>query len=113
TGLGAVLGAPLAAEAQQAGKVYHVGGLSSASPISDMVGPDPTSRSIRALLQRLHELGYVYGQNLITEPRSAAGAIDRLSTLPAELVHLPVDVIVAASPSAARAAQQATRTIPI
>jgi ABC-type uncharacterized transport system substrate-binding protein len=113
TGLGALLAAPRAAEAQQPGKVYRVGVLSSASPISDMIGPDPASRSIRALLQRLRELGYVYGQNLITEPRSAEGAIDRLPTLAAELVHLPVDVIVAAGPPAARAAQQATRTIPI
>jgi len=55
----ACLAAPLGAAAQQAGKVYRVGVLSSASPMADMVGPDPTSRSIRALLQRLRELGYV------------------------------------------------------
>src|SRR5262245_16049599 len=109
----ALLGAPLAAEAQQAGKLYRIGILSGASPVSEMSGPNPTSRSAGALLQRLRELGYVYGQNLVTEPRSAEGMPDRLPALAAELVQLQVDVIVASGPPAARAAQQATRTIPI
>jgi putative tryptophan/tyrosine transport system substrate-binding protein len=100
-------------KAQHAGRVNRIGILSGASPISEMVGPHPTSRSISALLQRLRELGYVYGQNLVTEPRSAEGMPDRLPALAADLVRLPVDVIVASSPPATRAAQQATQTIPI
>jgi putative ABC transport system substrate-binding protein len=111
--LTALVSWPVTTEAQQAGRVNRIGILSGASPISEMVGPHPTSRSISALLQRLRELGYVYGQNLVTEPRSAEGMPDRLPALAADLVRLPVDVIVASSPPAARAAQQATQTIPI
>jgi len=113
TSLAGALGAPLAAQAQQAGKVYRIGILSGASPISVMLGPDPISRSVRALLQRLRELGYVYGQNLHTVPRSAEGRPDRLPALASELVGIPVDVIVASGPPTVQAAQQATRTIPI
>jgi len=113
TSVAGVLAAPLAAGAQQAGKVYRIGILSGASPISVMLGPDPISRSVRALLQRLRELGYVYGQNLHTVPRSAEGRPDRLPALASELVGIPVDVIVASGPPTVQAAQQATRTIPI
>ena len=113
TSLAGALATPLAVEAQQAGKVYRIGILSGASPISVMLGPDPISRSVRALLQRLRELGYVYGQNLHTVPRSAEGRPDRLPALASELVGIPVDVIVASGPPTVQAAKQATRTIPI
>jgi putative tryptophan/tyrosine transport system substrate-binding protein len=113
TSLAGAIAAPLAAGAEQAGKVYRIGILHGGSPLSDMVGPHPASRSVSALLQRLSELGYVYGDNLVTEARSAEGMPDRLPALAAELVRIPVDVIVASGPPAARAAQQATRTIPI
>jgi len=112
TSLAGVLAGPLVAESQ-AGKVYRIGILSGASPVSAMVGPNPASSSVSALLQRLRELGYVYGENLVTESRSAEGMPDRLPALAAELVRIPVDVIVASGPPTARAAQQATRTIPI
>jgi putative tryptophan/tyrosine transport system substrate-binding protein len=111
--LAGAVAAPLAAEGQQPGKVWRVGILHAGTSASDMVGPNPNSRSVGALLQRLSELGYRYGENLVTEPRSAEGMPDRLPTLAAELVRIPVDVIVAGGPPAARAAQQATRTIPI
>jgi putative ABC transport system substrate-binding protein len=107
------LAAPLSAEGQPAEKLHRVGILNIATPVADMEGPEPKSRSVTALLRRLRELGYVYGQNLVTEPRSAEGKPDRLPALAAELVRLPVDVIVATAPPAVRAAQQATRTIPI
>jgi putative ABC transport system substrate-binding protein len=61
----------------------------------------------------LRDLGYVEGQNLRTEHRYAEGSDARLRDLAAELAHLPVDVIVAGGSAATRAAQQATRTIPI
>jgi putative ABC transport system substrate-binding protein len=108
-----ILSAAHAARGQPAGKVYRIGILTSASPVADLTGPTPAARSAGALVQRLRELGYVYGQDLVTEPRSAEGQPDRLPALAAELVRLPVDVIVASGPPAARAAQQATRTIPI
>jgi putative ABC transport system substrate-binding protein len=98
--------APRAAEAQPAGKVYRVGRLQPASPIE----PNPLLEAFR---QGLRALGYVEGQNLVLEVRSAEGSPERLHELAAELVRLPVDVIVAAGSPAIRAAQHATRTIPI
>jgi len=104
---------PLIAESQQAEKVYRVGILTIASPVSEMRGPDPDSRPVRALLQRLAELGYVYGRNLLTEPRSAEGKTERLPSLAIELAQIPVDVIVASGPPAVRAAERASLAIPI
>jgi ABC-type uncharacterized transport system substrate-binding protein len=99
---------PLAADAQQATTVHRVGRLLSAgSPAS---GPDP---SFEAFRQGLRALGYVEGQNLVIEDRYAEGSPERLRDLATELVRLPVDVIVAEGAAAIRAAQHATRTIPI
>jgi len=92
------------AEAQQAGKVYRIGYLRA--------GSGRTSNE--AFRQGLRELGYVEGQNLVIETRSAKGKNERLPDLAAELVRLKVDVIVTSSaPPATRAVQRATRTIPI
>ena len=63
--------------------------------------------------QELRELGYVEGQNIVIEARFAEGKIDRFPQFAAELVRLKVDVIVTRSTPAARAAKQATTTIPI
>ena len=97
------------AHAQPAGKVPRVGYF---SPYS---GSDPEFQHGRDLfLLALRELGYVDGQNIAVEYRWAEGKNERLPRLAAELVHAKVDVLVAngGTPSA-RAAQQATRTIPI
>jgi ABC-type uncharacterized transport system substrate-binding protein len=63
--------------------------------------------------QGLRDLGYVEGQNIAIEPRSAEDKVDRLAQAARELVSLPVDVIVVSGTPAARAARQATSTIPI
>jgi putative ABC transport system substrate-binding protein len=63
--------------------------------------------------QSLRELGYIEGQNLTVENRYTSGQPELLAQAAAELVQLPVDVIVAVGSAAIRAAQQATRTIPI
>ena len=96
-----LLVALLTAEAQEATHVYRIGLLNSA----------PTSR-VEALRQSLRERGYVEGQNLVIESRYAEGSVERFPDLAAELVRLKVDVMVAGGP-AVRAAQHATRTIPI
>ncbi len=103
---GGLLAAPLAAQAQQAGKVYRIGYLSASSDTSN-----PHVRE--AFRQGLRELGWVEGQNIIIEYRWAEGRFDRLPDLAAELVRLQVDVIVAAPTPAALAAKNATGTIPI
>ncbi len=105
---GGLLAAPLAAGAQQAGKVYRVGYLSPGSP------SDPgRQRRFEAFRQGLRELGYVEGQSITIESRWAEGKYDRYSALAADLVRLKVDVIVAVGGRATQDAQQATRTIPI
>jgi ABC-type uncharacterized transport system substrate-binding protein len=99
--------APLAAEAPPPTKVYRIGWLRTGSPAA---GTDPSSEILR---QRLRELGYVEGRNLTLDERFAGGQEAQLQALAAELVQLPVDILVAAGVSAIRAAQQATRTLPI
>ncbi len=108
----ALLAAPLAGEAQQAGKVPRIGILVPSQATSDIVGPQPRAPAVKALLLGLRELGYVYGEHFVTEARSAEGKAERFPGLAAELVRLQVDVIVAASPALA-ALKQATTTIPV
>jgi putative ABC transport system substrate-binding protein len=100
-----------AAPAQPARNVYRIGIL-ALPETSDMVGPQPRSPVHNALLRGLRELGYVYGEHFVTEPRGTAGKPERFPGLAAELVRLKVDVIVAAGP-ALSALKQASSTIPI
>jgi putative ABC transport system substrate-binding protein len=102
---GGLLAAPLAAEAQQAAKVARIGYLST-----NLAANPHTHEAFR---QGLRDLGYVEGRNVVIEYRDAEGKFERLPALAAELVALKVDVIVAGGNSLARAAKQATRTLPI
>jgi putative ABC transport system substrate-binding protein len=68
---------------------------------------------LEAFRQGLRELGYVEGQNIAFESRSAEGKYERLPALAADLVRMNVDVVVTSAPPAATAAKQATSTIPI
>src|SRR5216110_3200133 len=95
---------PVAADAQQTGKMPRIGILNNGSAASTTNSP---------LFQGLRELGYTEGQNLAVDFRFADWQLDRLPALAAELVALKVDVIVAGATPAARAAKQATSTIPI
>jgi putative ABC transport system substrate-binding protein len=104
TSLAGALAAPLAAGAQQAAKVYRLGYLAGGTGQTDWE---------RAFVQGMRELGYVEGRNLLIEYRWAAGRIDMLPKLAAELVDLRVDVIIASPTTGALAAKQATRNIPI
>jgi putative tryptophan/tyrosine transport system substrate-binding protein len=65
------------------------------------------------MMNGLRDLGYIEGRNLVVERRYGEWKLERLRDLANELVALKVDVIVAASTPAARAAKQATTTIPI
>jgi putative tryptophan/tyrosine transport system substrate-binding protein len=71
------------------------------------------SAGTEAFLQGLKDLGYVEGQNITVERRSAEGKEDRLADLAAELLQLKVDVIVVGGTAAARAVRRLTKTIPI
>jgi putative ABC transport system substrate-binding protein len=103
--LGLLAGPPVA-EAQQAGKVYQVGHVTSGS--RGQVGGFH-----RALEDELKRLGYVEGQNLRFESRFADGRVERLPALMAELVQLNVDAIVVGSNHTVALAKRATTAIPI
>ena len=94
-----------AVQAQPTGKMPRIAFLSTTAP-----GPSPTTDGFR---QGLSDLGYVEGQNLAIEWRWGRGSTERFPEFAAEMVKLNVDVIVAANDAAGRAAQRATKTIPI
>ena len=100
--LGAV---PLAAQAQQPGKVYRVGFLWDS--------PAYWPHVLEGFRQGLRDLGWVEGRNIVVEYRWAEGRFDRLPGLAEELVRLKVDVIVAPSSIYVGPAKRATSTIPI
>jgi putative tryptophan/tyrosine transport system substrate-binding protein len=101
-----LLAAPLEADAQPSAKIPAIGYLS----MRDIPGGGPFAEAFR---QRLQGLGYVEGKTIAVEYRSAEGKPERLPALAAELVQLPVDLIVAASGQVAEAAKVMTTTIPI
>jgi putative ABC transport system substrate-binding protein len=98
-----VLAAPLAAAAQPE-RVWRIGYLAS------VAADNPPRLAFR---QRLRELGYVEGQNVVLEIRSSEGRVERFPALAAELVRLRVDVIVTGGDPPTGAAQKATSSIPI
>ena len=103
---GSFLAAPLAARAQQAGKVYRIGML-------ETIPAAQNAANLDALRKGLRDLGYVEGRNLVIDYRSADGRAERFPDLASELVRLKVDLIVTRGTPAAKAAQNATRTIPV
>jgi ABC-type uncharacterized transport system substrate-binding protein len=109
--LGPLAMAP-AAPAQNARKVYRIGILGPRASTSELVGPAARNPYAKALLRGLRELGYVYGEHFVTEPRGAEGKPERFANLVAELVRLQVDVIVAGGPMLP-ALKQVTSTIPV
>ena len=100
---------PLRAHAQQATKVVRIGVLAPSRPDNS----DPSYRALNAFVPALEELGYTDGKNIVFERKFADGDVNRLRVLANELVDQRVDIIVALSTPAARAAKQATTTIPI
>src|SRR5712671_758061 len=101
---GAAAAWPLATRAQQL-NVPTIGAL-----VIGNISPEEFWREFR---QGLRDLGYIEGQNIRFEFRSAEGHLDRLPELAAELVRLKVDIIVTWFTPPALAAKQATREIPI
>jgi putative ABC transport system substrate-binding protein len=103
---GAAAAWPQVARVQQPARLPRIG----------ILWPNPVTASghfVDAFRQGLGELGYIEGRNMTIEFRTAEGTVERLPDLAAELVRLPVEVILTATSPTIRAAQQATRTIPI
>jgi putative ABC transport system substrate-binding protein len=102
---GAAAAWPLAARAQQTGKLTTIGFLGTSTP-ADL------SKRTAAFVQRLRELGWVEGRTLAIEYRWAEGRDERFAEIAAELVRLKVAVVVTVG-SAVPAVKQATSVIPI
>jgi ABC-type uncharacterized transport system substrate-binding protein len=98
---------PLAAHAQPPTPVHRIGSLANTPP-----GP-AGSPDVQAFLEEMRALGYVEGQHLVVEYRWAEGQYERFPALAAELVRLPVDVLLVPNTPAALAAKHVTTTIPI
>jgi putative tryptophan/tyrosine transport system substrate-binding protein len=96
---------PLAAHAQQPGKLPTIGVLVAATPSSH-------GRLVAAFVQRLRELGWIEGRTVAIEVRWAEGRSERFAAIAAELVRLKVDVIVTSGP-AVPVVKQVTAVIPI
>jgi putative ABC transport system substrate-binding protein len=94
---------PLAAHAQQPGKMWRIGVIAHRDVKKDSDG----------LREALRELGYVEGQNIIIEPRYAEGKAERFQEFAEEMVRLKADIIIVFTTPAALAAKNATTTIPI
>ena len=105
---GGIVAAPLAVEAQPAGKVPRIGFLVAAS-----ASDSAYAGLIEAFRQGLRDLGYVEGRNIVIEYRYADGKYERLPALAAELARLKVAVIVSHGTPGPLAAKQATSAIPI
>jgi len=97
---------PLAARAQQRGKLWRIGWITGASPeaVSGLHG---------SFLQGMRDLGYVEGQDFVLEARFAHGKYEQFPEIVAEFVRLNLDVIVTGTTAAIRTLQRATTTIPI
>jgi len=101
-----LLAGPPAAGAQQAGKVWRIGLL-------DYGSPDPARLAWwKTFRDRLRELGYVEGQNVVFQPRWGNGQVSRLQGLATELVAAKVDIFVTAGNPASLAAKQVTGRFP-
>jgi putative tryptophan/tyrosine transport system substrate-binding protein len=103
---GAAVAWPLAARAQQPGKMARIGFLGSATAAG-------SAKSVEAFRAGLRDFGHVESRNIVIEFRWAEGKYDRLNDLVAELIRLNVDVIVTHGTPGTRTAKQATTTIPI
>jgi putative ABC transport system substrate-binding protein len=104
--LGGAAAWPLAARAQQAGKLPTIGLWGPTTPSID-------SQRVAAFVQRLRELGWIEGRTVKIEYRWAEGRNERAAEIAAEFVRLKVDVIVTQGTPSVLAAKQATSVIPI
>jgi putative ABC transport system substrate-binding protein len=109
----AVAAVPRTAQAQQAAAVRRVAYVLTTSPLSEMAGAEPAHPPTRELLSALRALGWVEGQNLIFERRSAEGRFERFGDIVRELVALRCDVIVTIGARMTQEALRVTSTVPI
>jgi putative ABC transport system substrate-binding protein len=110
---GGFLASPLAGEARQAGKVPRIALVLANTPATAMAGPHPTEPIARAFLEAMRELGWVDGQNITIERKSAEGRPDRYPGLVQEVTSLKPTLMVVSGGVLLRAMAQGTTTLPI
>jgi putative ABC transport system substrate-binding protein len=101
---GAAVAKPFAARAQEPSRIYRLGSL---------FGSQRTAPYHVAIFEALRQNGFVDGQNLLTDPHGYGLRVDQVAAHAVEVVDARVDVILCTGDVAIRAAQQATKTIPI
>jgi putative ABC transport system substrate-binding protein len=104
--IGTAVAWPLAGRGQQPAKVYRIGMLDTASR-------ELNATNLAAFGKGLREFGYVEGENLVIEYRSAEGHNERIPDLVSELLRLGVDLIVVRGTPEVMAVKNATSTIPV
>jgi putative ABC transport system substrate-binding protein len=104
-----LLAAPIAAEAQEPGKVPRIGIITDVPSVAETV----RSPANGGFLRGLEELGYVQGRNILLEYRSAEGRVERVPQIVAELIRLKVDVILTTTNRVALHVKQEATTVPI
>jgi putative ABC transport system substrate-binding protein len=100
-----LLSAPPNAAAQQPGKVYRIGVINE--------NPNPTPVGQGPFYDRMRELGWVYGRDIVTERRVFADQLERIPDLATELLRWGADVFIVTGIPQAQRVQRVTRTIPI
>ena len=100
---GAAVASPFAARAQRAGRVWRIGFITHVA----------NDAAYASMFERLRELGYVEGRNIIVERRYAEGRVERFQEFATEMVRLKADLVIASTTPAALAVRSATTTIPI
>jgi len=100
-------------QAQVARKLPRIGFVLTTAPLATMVGAEPTETVMRGFVHGLRALGYVEGQNIVIERRSAEGKLERLEELIQELVKVPVNVLVVSGTQMVQVAKKITTTVPV
>jgi putative ABC transport system substrate-binding protein len=111
TSLAGALAAPLYAEAQQARTSYRIAIAHPSTPVAEMT--ESASPYYRALFSELRRVGYIEGQNLVVEPRTAEGRTERFPEFAREVVKGRPDLILASSSRLIQHLKTATTAIPI
>ena len=109
-----LLAAPRRSRAQSTRRTSpRIGFIFSNTPQAELEGPQPASPYLRAFLEQLRELGWVDGQNIIVERRTADGELERYVDLTRELMALRVELIVVSGTGGVFKVKQVNNTVPI
>lgn len=110
---GAVAGSPLSLHAQQRAKLYRIAIVHPSSAIADLTEESRDNGLFPPLFKELRRLGYVEGQNLSVERRSAEGRSDRYTEIVADVINYAPDVVIAVTSRMALQFKNSNSTVPV